>query len=164
MPPRAAAAALPLFALAACQPRAPLAPVPPPAPVVVEAPAPEEALLERLARARRLFDEGVGLGRQSRWTEAAERYRLAAEADPDDARYALALAEALAWSERWSEAADALAAAIRVEEGASRPNHRVLYVDYERLQRWLTRAGRLDEARRARDRQEYHRRLRDDGR
>lgn len=157
------AAVLTLLALAACQPRAPLPAVPAPEPVPAVEPAPEEALLQRLARARRLFDEGVSLGRQSRWDEAAERYRLAAEADPDDARYTLALADALSWSGRWSEAADALAAAIRTEEGAPRPNHRVLYVDYERLGRWLERANRLDEARSARERQEYHRRLRDAG-
>lgn len=154
--------------VAGCQPRMPVAAAPLPEPVVVVAaePAPgaEEGLIERLERARRLFDEGVALGRRSRWSEAAERYRAAAEADPRDARYPLALADAMAAQGRDWEAADALLAAIRIEEGGVRPNHRVLYVDYERLVRHLTRAGRLDEARAARDRQEQHRRLRDGGR
>jgi tetratricopeptide (TPR) repeat protein len=149
-------------ALAGCQPRVPLAPAPLPEPVVIGS-APEEGLIAGMERARRLFDEGVLLGRQSRWGEAAERYRLAAAADPADARYPLALADALVAQGRDSEGADALAAAIRIEEGAQRPNHRVLYIDYDRLVRLLTRANRLDEARSARDRQEYHRRMRDAG-
>lgn len=150
--------------MAGCQPRMPVTAAPLPEPVVLAAEAPEEGLIERLERARRLFDEGVALGRRSRWSEAAERYRAAAEADPRDARYPLALADAMAAQGRDWEAADALLAAIRIEEDGVRPNHRVLYVDYERLVRHLTRAGRLDEARVARDRQEQHRRLRDGGR
>lgn len=159
MQPRWTLAVL-LLALGACQPRMPAAAAPLPEPAVIE-PPPLEGMLERLERARRLFDEGVLLGRQSRWRDAADRYRLAAEADPADPRYPMALADALAADGRDSEAADALAAAIRLEEGAPRPNHRVLYVDYERLVRLLTRTGRLDEARAARARQEEHRRLRD---
>ena len=151
--------ALLLPALAACQPRMPVAAAPLPEPVVVGAPV--EPLLERLERARRFFDEGVRLGRQSRWAEAADRYRLAAEADPADPRYPVALSAALLADGREWEAADALAAAIRLEEASPRPNHRVLFVDYERLVRLLTRTGRHDEARAARDRQEHHRRLRD---
>lgn len=145
----------------ACQPRAPLAPAPLPEPVVIEAAAPEEDLVMGMERARRLFEEGVLLGRQSRWSEAAERYRLAASADPADARYPLALADALVAQGRDGDAADALAAAIRIDEGAPRPNHRVLYIDYERLVRLLTRANRHEDARAARDRQEHHRRMRD---
>jgi Flp pilus assembly protein TadD len=156
-----ALALAPLLVLAACQPRQP-PPATGPAPAV-QVTSPDEGLLQRLERARRHFDEGVALGRQSRWTEAAERYRLAAEADPRDPRYPLALADALASLRRDGDAADALAAAIRIEEGAARPNHRVLYVDYERLIRWLEQAGRLDEARSARQRQEHHRRMRDAG-
>jgi tetratricopeptide (TPR) repeat protein len=149
-----------LLPLGACQPRPPELPAPVLAPVE-EPVSPEETLMARLQRARLLFDEGVALSRQSRWWEAAERYRRAAEADPHEPRYPVALSGALAALGRDSEAADALAAAIRIEEGAARPNHRVLYVDYERLIRWLERAGRLDEARAARLRQEHHRRHRD---
>jgi tetratricopeptide (TPR) repeat protein len=148
-----------LLPLAACQPRAPLAtaPVPEPPPL----PLAEEAPIERLERARLLYDEGVMLARRSLWREAAERHRLAAELDPGGQRYWLALADALAALGRDGEAADALLAAIRLEEGSASPNHRVLVVDYERLVRYLTRAHRLDEARQSRERQETHRRLRD---
>jgi tetratricopeptide (TPR) repeat protein len=151
-----------LLPLAACQPRPPALPVPAPEPLAEPA-SPEEVLVASLRRARLLFDEGVALSRQSRWWEAAERFPWAAQADPHDPRYPVALSGALAALGRDSEAADALAAAIRIEEGAARPNHRVLYVDYERLIRWLERAGRLDEARAARLRQEHHRRHRDTG-
>lgn len=150
------------LALAGCQPRMPLAPAPLPEPAVF-GPGPAEGPAGALERARRAFDEGVALARQSRWPEAADRFRLAAGADPAEARYPLALADALAAQGRDGEAADALASAIRIDEGASPPNHRVLYIDYERLVRLLTRAGRLDEARTARDRQEHHRRMRDAG-
>jgi tetratricopeptide (TPR) repeat protein len=155
-------ALLPL-ALAACYPRQPVAP-PPPAPVAPP-PAPtvtaEDAARARRARAERFFAEGVSLGRQSRWADAAERYRLAAEANPDDSRYPMALSQALSSSGREWEAADALQAAIRLDENAPNPNHRVLAVDYDRLIAMLTRLNRLDEARTAQERQAFHRRLRD---
>ena len=148
--------------LAACYPRQPVAPPPappppPPAPTLTE----EDAARARLQRAERFFDEGVSLGRQSRWAEAADRYRLASEANPNEPRYPLALAEALLSQGRDWEAADALLAGIRVEERRQSPNHRVLAVDYERLIRLLTRLNRLDEARLAQEQQSYHRRLRD---
>jgi tetratricopeptide (TPR) repeat protein len=154
-------ALLPL-ALAACYPRQPVAPPPaPPPPPAAPTITAEEAARLRRQRAERFFDEGVSLGRQSRWAEAADRYRLAAEANPDDPRYPLALAEALLSQGREWEAADALLAGIRVEEARANPNHRVLAVDYERLIRLLTRLNRLDEARLAQEQQSYHRRLRD---
>jgi len=151
-----------LLTLAACTPRPGPAPAPPPAP-----PPPVAAMdpeLERIAaeeRARTLFGEGVALGRQGRWTEAAERYRRAAELHADSVTYHMALADALLNAGREWEAANALQAGIRVEERRAAPNHRVLAVDYERLIRLLTRQNRLDEARAARERQEHHRRMRD---
>lgn len=151
-------ALLPL-AFAACYPRQPVAPAPappPPPPPVVE--EPEDA---RQRRAELLFEEGVSLGRQSRWAEAADRYRLAAQAEPDEPRHLLALSTALLSQGREWEAADALLAAIRLEENAREPNHRVLAVDYDRLIALLTRLNRLDEARRAQERQAHHRRMRD---
>jgi tetratricopeptide (TPR) repeat protein len=149
------------LALAACYPRQPVAPppAPPPPPVAVADPAAEA--VARMQRARRLFDEGVQLGRQSRWAEAADRYRLAVEAVPNEVRYHMALAEALLSQGREWEAADALQAGIRVEEASPNPNHRVLAVDYERLIGLLTRLNRLDEARQAAERQARHRRMRD---
>jgi tetratricopeptide (TPR) repeat protein len=154
-------ALLPL-ALAACYPRQPVAPPPPPpppprAPVVTA----EDLARTQRQRAERFFEEGVSLGRQSRWAEAADRYRLAAEANPGEPRYPLALSDALLSQGREWEAADALLAGIRVEEGLANPNHRVLAVDYERLIRLLTRLNRLDEARTAQEQQNYHRRMRD---
>jgi tetratricopeptide (TPR) repeat protein len=150
------------LALAACYPRQPVAPPPPPPPPppVIVISAEEEARAQRI-RAERLFEEGVSLGRQSRWAEAADRYRLAAEANPDDSRYPMALSQALLSQGREWEAADALQAAIRLDENAPSPNHRVLAVDYERLVALLTRLNRLDEARTAQERQSFHRRLRD---
>ena len=147
--------------LAACYPRQPVAP--PPAPPPAPRPAPSEAQLaeQRRQRAVRFFDEGVALGRLSHWAEAADRYRLAAEADPAEARYPMALADAMLAQGREWEAADALQAAIRIQEAAPEPNHRVLAVDYERLIRLLTRLNRLDEARTAQARQDQHRRMRD---
>ncbi|HEX2211614.1 MAG TPA: hypothetical protein VHG93_28260 [Longimicrobium sp.] len=151
------------MALAACYPRQPVAPPPapppPPPPVVVVDPAAEA--VTRLQRARRAYDEGVRLGRQSRWAEAADRYRLAVENVPNEVRYHMALSDALLAMGREWEAADALQAGIRVEEQGPNPNHRVLAVDYERLIRLLTRLNRLDEAREAARRQAQHRRLRD---
>lgn len=148
------------LALAACYPRQPVAPPPaPPPPPAATSPA-EEAV-QRMQRARRLYDEGVRLGRQSRWAEAADRYRLAIEAVPNEVRYHMALADALLSQGREWEAADALQAGIRVEEAGPNPNHRVLAVDYERLIGLLTRLNRMDEARQAAERQARHRRLRD---
>jgi tetratricopeptide (TPR) repeat protein len=148
--------------LAACYPRQPVAPPPlpppPPPPPVVD---PAAEAVARMQRARRAYDEGVRLGRQSRWAEAADRYRLAVEAVPNEVRYHLALSDALLAQGREWEAADALQAGIRVEEEGPNPNHRVLAVDYERLIRLLTRLNRLDEAREAAARQARHRRLRD---
>jgi tetratricopeptide (TPR) repeat protein len=159
--PRFFLALLPLAA-AACYPRQPVVAPPPPPPVA----APtiiirEEEERASARRAERLFEEGVALGRQSRWAEAADRYRLAAEADPDEARYPMALSNALLSQGREWEAADALQAAIRVAENAPNPNHRVLAVDYDRLVTLLTRLNRLDEARSAQARLAQHRRMRD---
>ena len=155
-------ALLPL-ALAACYPRQPVAPPPAPPPPPPPAPAvsPEEEARARARRAERFFEEGVSLGRQSRWSEAADRYRLAAEANPDEARYPMALSNAMLAQGREWEAADALQAAIQVEERSRAPNHRVLAVDYDRLIALLTRLNRLDEARTAQERQAQHRRMRD---
>ena len=149
------------LALAACYPRQPVAPPPAPLPPPPAAISPAEEAVQRMQRARRAYDEGVRLGRQSRWAEAADRYRLAAEAVPNEVRYHLALSDALLAQGREWEAADALQAGIRAEENGPNPNHRVLAVDYERLIRLLTRLNRLDEAREAAARQAQHRRLRD---
>jgi tetratricopeptide (TPR) repeat protein len=153
-------ALLPLAA-AACYPRQPVAPPAPPPVIFIPAAPPVEDTRTQRERAERFFDEGVGLGRQSRWAEAAERYRLAAEADPADSRYPMALSQALLSAGRDWEAADALQAAIRLDENVATPNHRVLAVDYDRLIALLTRLNRLDEARVAQDRLAYHRRMRD---
>jgi tetratricopeptide (TPR) repeat protein len=150
------------LALAACYPRQPVAPPPlppPPPPPIVADPAAEA--VARMQRAQRAYDEGVRLGRQSRWAEAADRYRLAVETVPNEVKYHLALSDALLAQGREWEAADALQAGIRAEENGPNPNHRVLAVDYERLIRLLTRLNRLDEAREAATRQAQHRRLRD---
>jgi tetratricopeptide (TPR) repeat protein len=153
-------ALLPL-ALTACVPRQPVAPPPaPPSPPVLVISAEDEARA-RARRAERFFDEGVSLGRQSRWSEAADRYRLAAEANPDEPRYPMALSNALLSQGREWEAADALIAAIRVSENVRDPNHRVIAVDYDRLVALLTRLNRLDEARTAQERLAHHRRMRD---
>ena len=149
------------LALAACYPRQPVAPPPAPPPAPPRAPSEAQLAAQRRQRAVRFFDEGVMLGRQSHWAEAADRYRLAAEADPAEARYPMALADAMLAQGREWEAADALQAAIRIQEEAPDPNHRVLAVDYERLIRLLTRLNRLDEARTAQARQDQHRRMRD---
>ena len=149
------------LALAACYPRQPVAPPPLPPPPPPPAISPAEEAVQRMQRAQRAYDEGVRLGRQSRWAEAADRYRLAIQAVPNEVRYHLALSDALLAQGREWEAADALQAGIRVEESGPNPNHRVLAVDYERLIRLLTRLNRLDEAREAAARQAQHRRLRD---
>ena len=150
------------LALAACYPRQPVAPpparLPPPPPAAI---SPAEEAVQRMQRARRAYDEGVRLGRQSRWADAVDRYRLAVESMPNEVRYHLALSDALLALGREWEAADALQAGIRVEEQGPNPNHRVLAVDYERLIALLTRLNRLDEARQAAANQARHRRLRD---
>jgi tetratricopeptide (TPR) repeat protein len=149
------------LALAACYPRQPVAPPPAPPPPAAAAISPAEEAVQRMQRARRAFDEGVRLGRQSRWADAADRYRLAVENMPNEVRYHLALSDALLSMGREWEAADALLAGIRVEENGPNPNHRVLAVDYERLIGLLTRLNRLDEAREAAAQQARHRRMRD---
>src|SRR5688500_2449219 len=150
------------LALAACYPRQPVAPPPaPPPPPPPAAISPAEEALQRMQRGMRAYEEGVRLGRQSRWDEAAARYRRAVEAMPNEVRYHMALADALLSMGREWEAADALQAGIRAEEAGPNPNHRVLAVDYERLIGLLTRLNRLDEARAAAERQARHRRLRD---
>jgi tetratricopeptide (TPR) repeat protein len=157
---RSVLALLPL-ALAACYPRQPVAPPPAPPVIFIPATPPADDAQTRRTRAERFFEEGVSLGRQSRWDEAAERYRLASEANPDDSRYPMALSQALSAQGREWEAADALQTAIRLDENAPNPNHRVLAVDYDRLIAMLTRLNRLDEAREAQQRQAQHRRMRD---
>jgi tetratricopeptide (TPR) repeat protein len=149
------------LALAACYPRQPVAPPPAPPPPPAATISPAEEAVQRMQRARRAFDEGVRLGRQSRWADAADRYRLAVESMPNEVRYHLALSDALLSMGREWEAADALLAGIRVEENGPNPNHRVLAVDYERLIALLTRLNRLDEAREAAAQQARHRRMRD---
>ena len=152
-------ALLPLLALAACMPRPVVLPPPPPPPPPVEVPAETEA--DRIARGHRLWDEATLLGRQGRWVQAERLYRDALAISPDSATYHLALATALLQQQRDTEAADAMLAAIRLEEAASAPNHAVLAVEYEQLIEILERVNRLDEARTARDRQRLHRMLRD---
>ena len=73
----------------------------------------------------------------------------------------MALAPALLQQRRVSEAATVMLGASRLEEAEQPVNHRVLAVDYERVIQVLERAGRLDEARQARDRQRFHRMMRD---
>ncbi|WP_325310320.1 hypothetical protein [Longimicrobium sp.] len=145
--------------LAACTPPPVVIPPPPPPPAPVQ--TPEELAAERVARARQLWSEGTDQGRQGRWFQAERSYREAATLAPDSAKYHLALANALLQQGRDSDAANALLAGIRVEEAASPVNHTVLAVDYERLIQVLERAGRLDEARTARERQRFHRMMRD---
>lgn len=132
-------------------------PLPPPAPALT----PEELAAVNAARARDLWNEGTAFGRQGRWVQAERAYREAATMQPDSATYQMALATALLQQGRDSAAADALLAAIRVEEAEQPVNHRLIAVDYERLIQTLERANRLDEARTARERQRLHRMLRD---
>jgi thioredoxin-like negative regulator of GroEL len=149
-----------LLALSACVPRPAAAPppLPPPPP---PPPPPVETEEDRTARAYRRWSEGTELGQQGRWAQAERAYREAIAARPDSVGYQLALATALLQQQRDSEAADVLLGAIRMEEAAPSPNHRVLAVDYERLIQILERVNRLDEARAARERQRLHRMLRD---
>jgi predicted Zn-dependent protease len=150
---------VPLIALAVgCTPRQP---PPRPRPTIFIPATPVEDNTEKASRAQVSWEQGIVLGRQARWAEASEAYRRAAELDPGEVRYHMALADALLQGGREWESADALMAGIRAEEAKANPNHRVLGVDYERLIRLLTRLNRLDEARTARARQEHHRRLRD---
>lgn len=148
-----------LFALAACVPRPVVAPPPlppPPPPPVVE-----ETEADRTARAHQLWTSGTAFGRQGRWAQAETAYREAIALRPDSVAYQLALTTALLQQQRDNEAADVLLGAIRLQEAAPSPNHRLLAVDYERLIQILERVNRLDEARTARERQRLHRMLRD---
>jgi tetratricopeptide (TPR) repeat protein len=158
-PRKSFAALLALPALAACGSR-PLPPPPPPAPVA--APVDSMELLRRARMdAQRSFDEGRRLGLQGRWQEAEAQYRRALAAYLADPTYHFALSNALLGEARVSDAADAFQAGIDLEESSPTPNHRLMAEDYERLIQILTRAGRLDQAQAARDRQRYHRELRD---
>ena len=148
-----------LLALSACVPRPVVLPPPPPPPP--PPPVVEETEADRSARAQELWTSGTMLGRQGRWAQAERAYRDAVALQPDSEGYQLALTTALLQEQRDSEAADVLLGAIRLEEAAPSPNHRVLAVDYERLIQILERVDRLDEARAARDRQRLHRMLRD---
>lgn len=150
---------VPLLMLAACMPRPVVAPPPPPPPPPPAAPAETDA--ERIARGHRSWLEGTQLGRQGRWVQAERLYRDAIALSPDSATYHFALATALLQQLRDTEAADAMLAAIRLEEAVPSPNHAVLAVEYEQLIQVLERVNRLDEARRARERQRLHRMLRD---
>ena len=159
----AAFAILATALLAACTPRAVVAPPPPPpAPAPPPpAPSPEELARAREADARSAWVEGTQLGRQGRWYDAEAKYREAVRAQPAEPTYHMALAGALLQLRRDGEAADAMLAGIRAEEARPFPNHRVLAVDYERLVQLLTRLNRLDEARTAAERQRFHRMMRD---
>ncbi|MFL5386397.1 MAG: hypothetical protein ACJ8GN_28085 [Longimicrobiaceae bacterium] len=149
-----------VLVLAACVPRPVVVPPPPP-PLPPPPPPPVETEAERAVRAHQIWTAGVGLGQQGRWFQAERAYRDAIELEPDSAGYRHSLVTALLLLQRDSEAADVLLAAIRMEEAAPSPNHRVLAVDYERLIQILERVNRLDEARTARERQRLHRMLRD---
>jgi hypothetical protein len=149
--------------LTACTPRRrvvvapPPPPPPPPAPVVTEA----EANVARDLEARRFWEQGTAQGRRGAWSQAADSYRRAAEIRPDSVVYHMALSTALVQQGRAWEAADAMRAGIQVAERRQPVNHRILAVDYERLIELLTRLNRLDEARAARERQRFHRMMRD---
>ncbi|MDB4949697.1 MAG: Tetratricopeptide repeat-containing protein [Gemmatimonadetes bacterium] len=148
-----------LPALAACGGRPP-PPPPPPAPVAVPVDSLELARQAR-AEAQRWFDAGTRLGRQGRWAEAEASYRRAVVAYGADPTYHFALSAALLNQTRLNDAADAFREGIDVEEASPTPNHRLLAEDYERLIQILLRAGRTDLVDAARDRQRYHRDLRD---
>jgi len=149
-----------VFVLAACVPRPVVVPPPPP-PLPPPPPPPVETEAERATRAHQTWSAGVALGRQGRWFQAERAYREAMELEPDSVGYQMSLSTALLEQQRDSEAADVLLSAIRLQEAAPSPNHRVLAVDYERLIQILERVNRLDEARTARERQRLHRMLRD---
>jgi tetratricopeptide (TPR) repeat protein len=155
---RPLAAASLLLAMAACGPK-PLPPAPAPA-----AAAPlDSAALDRMSEttARQIFDEGTALARQGRWREAEARYRQAIATRPSEPTYPFALAAALLSQQRVADAAVAFKAGIDAEEAAPLPNHRLLAEDYERYIQILTRAGRAEDIPAARDRQRYHREIRD---
>jgi len=149
------------LALAACVPRPPAVVAPPPLPPPAPTVSPEEEARAREAQAQRLWEQGTLSGRQGRWSEAERLYRQAAALRPAHPTYHMALATALLQQGRESDAADAMLAGVRAEEALPRPNHRVLAVDYERLIELLERLDRLDEARTARERQRFHRTMRD---
>lgn len=148
---------LALLGLAACS----QARTPPPAPPPGALPDSATSARAAEAEARRWFDEGVLMGRQSRWTEAEQRYRRAIAARGTEPTYRFALASALLAQNRVSEAADAFQAGIDLEEKAPNPDHALLAEEYERLIQILTRLGQQDRIAVARDRQRYHRELRD---
>jgi tetratricopeptide (TPR) repeat protein len=148
-----------LLTLAACTPPPVILPPPPPAPA--PAPPPVETEADVDARAQQLWTSGTAFGRQGRWIQAERAYRDAIALRPDSVEYQLALSTALLQQQRDGEAADVLQAAIRLQEAAPSPNHRLIAVDYERLIQILERVNRLDEARTARERQRLHRMLRD---
>ena len=151
-----------LLVLSACVPRpVVLPPPPPPLPPPPPPPVVEETEADRSARAQQLWTSGTVLGRQGRWGEAEHAYREAVSLRPDSVSYQLSLTTALLQQQRDSEAADVLLGAIRLQEAAPSPNHRLLAVDYERLIQILERVNRLDEARTAREKQRLHRMLRD---
>jgi cytochrome c-type biogenesis protein CcmH/NrfG len=150
-----------VLVLAACVPRPVVLPPPPPPPLPPPPPPPVETEAERADRAHQVWSSGATLGRQGRWFQAERAYREAIELEPDSVGYRMSLSTALLQQQRDSEAADALLAAIQLEEAEPSPNHRVLAVDYERLIQILERVNRLDEARTARERQRLHRMLRD---
>jgi len=152
---------VPLLMLAACMPRPVVAPPPPPPPPPPPVELPAETAAERIARGHRSWEQGTVLGRQGRWVQAEQLYREAITISPDSATYHFALATALLQQLRDTEAADAMLAAIRLEEAEPSPNHAVLAVEYEQLIQVLERVNRLDDARRARERQRLHRMLRD---
>ncbi|MBV9108831.1 MAG: hypothetical protein JO306_05465 [Gemmatimonadetes bacterium] len=149
---------LSVLALAACQPPRPVVLPPPPPP---PAPSAQEVAVEHAASANQLWEEGTALGRQGQWARAEQSYRQAVALEPDSAKYPLAQAGALLQLGRDSDAANALQAAIRIEEAQNPVNHALVAVDYERLIQVLERVGRLDEARTARERQRFHRMMRD---
>jgi tetratricopeptide (TPR) repeat protein len=156
--------AISLFlALPGCGPRRPVVAPPPPAPAPPPPPAPtaEELASVNAAQAESYWNQGIQAGRAGRWYDAERLYRQAATAQPSLPRYHMALAAALLQLGRDSDAATAMLAGIRAEEALPQPNHRVLSVDYERLIQLLERTGRLDEARTARERQRFHRMMRD---
>jgi tetratricopeptide (TPR) repeat protein len=156
----AAFAAAVLIAAASCTPRPRY--VPPPAPLPpAPTETPEQAAAERATQAQAAWNEGTRLGREAHWPQAERQYRQAISLEPDSVKYQMALSTALVQQGRDSEAADVLQGAIRREETAPNPNHRLIAVDYERLIQLLERANRLDEARTARERQRFHRTMRD---
>lgn len=147
-------------ATSACGGRAAVLP-PPPAPPPAPAATSAELSAAADARAADLWRQGTVLGRQGRWIQAEQAYRQAVSARPDSVKYRMALSTALLQEGRDSEGADALLEAIRLEEAATPVNHALIAVDYERAIQILERVGRMDEARTARERERFHRMMRD---